>query len=155
MTEAAVCRCSYIKAVLKICSKFTGTHHCRSVISISIKLLCNFIEIALRHGCSPVNLLHIFRTYSFKNISGWLLLKWLETVLLALRMLLVKYCSKFKKVVLFPKIGWVNFFYHSPARIVKCISEYTFFIWRNIKQTNKQTNKKQKNQKKQEKLKRM
>ena len=22
----------------------------------------NFIEIALRHGCSPVNLLHIFRT---------------------------------------------------------------------------------------------
>ena len=24
-----------------------------------IKLLCNFIEIALRHGCSPVNLLHI------------------------------------------------------------------------------------------------
>ena len=28
----------------------------------SIKLLCNFIEIALRHGCSPANLLHIFRT---------------------------------------------------------------------------------------------
>ena len=24
-------------------------------------LLCNFIEIALRHGCSPVNLLHIFK----------------------------------------------------------------------------------------------
>ena len=23
---------------------------------------CNFIEIALKHGCSPVNLLHIFRT---------------------------------------------------------------------------------------------
>ena len=27
-----------------------------------VALLCNFIEIALRHGCSPVNLLHIFRT---------------------------------------------------------------------------------------------
>ena len=26
------------------------------------KFLCNFIEIALRHGCSPVNLLHIFKT---------------------------------------------------------------------------------------------
>ena len=42
---------------------------------ISIKLLCNFIEITLRHGCSPVNLLHIFRTPFLKNISEWLLLE--------------------------------------------------------------------------------
>ena len=41
------------KGFLKICSKFTGEHPCRSVISI--KLLCNFIEITLRHGCSLVN----------------------------------------------------------------------------------------------------
>ena len=34
----------------------------------------NFIEITLRHGCSPVNLLHIFRTLFPKNTSGWLLL---------------------------------------------------------------------------------
>ena len=61
-----------VKGVLKICSKFTGEHPCRSVISI--KLLCNFIEIALRHGCSPVNLLHIFRTPFTKNTSRWLLL---------------------------------------------------------------------------------
>ena len=27
----------------------------------SVKLQINFIEITLRHGCSPVNLLHIFR----------------------------------------------------------------------------------------------
>ena len=47
-------------SVLKICSEFTGEHPCRSVISI--KMQSNFIEIALRHGCSPVNLLHIFRT---------------------------------------------------------------------------------------------
>ena len=53
--------------------KFTGEHSCRSVISI--KLLCNFIEIALWHGCSPVNLLNIFRTTFSKNTSGWLLLK--------------------------------------------------------------------------------
>ena len=39
------------KSVLKICSKFTGEHPCRS-------------------GCSPVNLLHIFRTPSYKNTSG-------------------------------------------------------------------------------------
>ena len=34
----------------------------------------NFIEIAFRYGCSPVNLLHIFRTTFPRNTSGWLLL---------------------------------------------------------------------------------
>ena len=53
--------------VLKICSKLTGQHPRRS--AISIKLLCNFIEIALRSGYSPVNLLHIFRTSFPKHIS--------------------------------------------------------------------------------------
>ena len=56
----------------KICNNFTGEHHFQSVISI--KLLCNFIEIALWHGCSPANLLHIFRTLFSRNTSGWLLL---------------------------------------------------------------------------------
>ena len=42
--------------------------------AISIKLLRNFIEIALRHRCRPVNLLHIFRTSFPKNTSRWLLL---------------------------------------------------------------------------------
>ena len=37
--------------------------------------LCNFIEITLRHGCSPVNLLHIFRIPFLKNTSGQLLLE--------------------------------------------------------------------------------
>ena len=41
------------KGVLKICKEPL----CRGMISIN--LLCNFIEIALWHGCSPVNLLHI------------------------------------------------------------------------------------------------
>ena len=35
---------------------------------------CDFNKIALRHGCSPVNLLHIFRTPFLKSTSGWLLL---------------------------------------------------------------------------------
>ena len=39
---------------------------------------CDFnkvaIEITLRHGCSPVNLLHLFRTPFPKNTSEWLLL---------------------------------------------------------------------------------
>ena len=60
------------KSVLEICSKSTGEHACRSAISIN--LLCNFIEIALRHGCSPVNLLHILRTPFCKNTSEGLLL---------------------------------------------------------------------------------
>ena len=37
----------------------------------------SFIETALRHVCSPVNLLHIFRIPFPKNTSGWLLL-WIE-----------------------------------------------------------------------------
>ena len=36
------------KVVLKLCSKFTGEHPCQS--AISVKLLCNFIEITLQHG---------------------------------------------------------------------------------------------------------
>ena len=31
-------------------------------------------QITLRDGCSPVNLLHNFRTPFLKNTSGWLLL---------------------------------------------------------------------------------
>ena len=45
---------------------------CRSVISTTLQ--SNFIEIALWYGCSPVNLLHIFRTCFPWNTSGWLLL---------------------------------------------------------------------------------
>ena len=60
------------KDALEICSKFTGEHPCRSVISI--KLQSNVIEITLRHGCSLVILLHIFRTPFYKNTYGGLLL---------------------------------------------------------------------------------
>ena len=60
------------KRVLKTCSKSTAEHPCR--ITISIKLQSNFIDITLRHGCSPVDLLHIFRTYFPKNTCGELLL---------------------------------------------------------------------------------
>ena len=59
------------KSVLKICSKVTGEHPCRSDFN---KVVSNFIEIALQHGCSPVNLLHIFKKPFLGNSSGWLLL---------------------------------------------------------------------------------
>ena len=61
------------KGVLKIYSKFTGEHPCRS--AISIKLQSKFIEIALWHGCSHVNLLYIFRTPYSKNTSGRMFLQ--------------------------------------------------------------------------------
>ena len=66
------------KGILKICSNFTGEHSRRS--AISIKLLCNFFEIALQHGCSPVNLLDTFSLpwtpflKNIKNTSRWLFL---------------------------------------------------------------------------------
>ena len=56
------------KGALKIWSKFTREHPCQSVISL--KLQSNFIEFTLWHGCSPVNLLHIFRTPFPRNTSG-------------------------------------------------------------------------------------
>ena len=68
------------KGVLKICSKFTGEHPCQNVMSI--KLLCNFIEIVLRHGCSAVDLLHIFRRPFYKNTYGGLLLQMFNKVLI-------------------------------------------------------------------------
>ena len=60
------------RSVLKICSKFTREQPCRN--AISIKLQRNFIETALRYGCFPVNLQHIFRTPFPKTTSGGLLL---------------------------------------------------------------------------------
>ena len=56
----------------EVFSKFTGGHLYRS--AISIKLLCNFNEIALWHESSPVNLLHIFQTPFPKNTFRELLL---------------------------------------------------------------------------------
>ena len=54
------------RGVLKIYSKFTEVHRCRSTISIKYT----------GHGCSPVNFLYIFRTpFLRKPLDGsfWLL----------------------------------------------------------------------------------
>ena len=67
------------KAVLKIYSKFTE-QPCRRVISI--KLQSNSIKITLRHGCSPVSLLHNFKIPFPKNTSGRLLLNAARKILL-------------------------------------------------------------------------
>ena len=92
------------KDVLKICNKFTAAHPNRNVISI--KLLCSFIEILLRHGCSPFNLLHIFRTPFTKNTSGRLLFenlnKFCETIQKMLEILI--YVVHFPIAIKIPNI---------------------------------------------------
>ena len=54
--------------IVWMCSKFTGEHHAEVWFQQSCK------AITLRYGCSPVNLLHVFRTPFPRNTSGWLLL---------------------------------------------------------------------------------
>ena len=66
------------KGILKICNKFTE-YPCRSVISI--KLQSNVIEIALRHGCPPVNLLWKWgvketpSTFFLQSCDSWMSVK--------------------------------------------------------------------------------
>ena len=61
----------FVKSVLKISSKFTGKQPRWS--AISIKLQSIFIQFTVQHGCSPVNLLHIFRAFCPSTSGGPLL----------------------------------------------------------------------------------
>ena len=65
-SEAAVKGCSYEKVFRNYAANLQENTHA--------EVRFNFIEIALRHGCSPVTLLHMFRTPFLKNISVRLLL---------------------------------------------------------------------------------
>ena len=69
LTEAATQRCPYEKVFWKYAANLQENTHA--------EVQSNFIETALRHGCSPANLLHISRASFFKNTSGQLLLYWL------------------------------------------------------------------------------
>ena len=62
------------------------------------KVARNFIEIALRHGCSPVNLLHIFRTPFPKNTTGVLVLHNIAEVGNIVKCCAGKLCQKPQKV---------------------------------------------------------
>ena len=100
------------KSVLKICSKFTGEHPCWSVISIT--LLCDFIEITLRHECSPINLVLIFRIPFHKNTSQ--------------EMLLNKSSNKIPKIIITTIIATIklNLLKNKPIKITK--SSFEFFV---------------------------
>ena len=96
------------KGVLKICSKFTGEQPCPS--AISIKLQNSFIEITLRDRCSPVNLMHIFRTPFLKNTSGWLLLRKAQQVASA-HSVIKNYLLKCFKIQLYNCLSQLSQFY--------------------------------------------
>ena len=63
-TEAVIQSCFQEKLFWKYAANLKENAH--------VKVQSNFIEIALRHGCSPVNLLHIFGTPFPRNTSEWL-----------------------------------------------------------------------------------
>ena len=116
------------KSILEICSKFAGDHPCQSVISI--KLLWNFIEIALQHGCSPVNLLHIFRTPFLKNTSGQLLV---NVILFQLQcyhlnpLLLDIICNLLN--LFHAKENWVKKIYETALSSGDCENHHQNYIW--------------------------
>ena len=70
-SEAALLMCYYKKVFWKCAENLQENIHAWwSALSMKCdfnKVGCNSIEIALRHGFSPLNLLHIFRTPFAKN----------------------------------------------------------------------------------------
>ena len=61
-------------AHIKRCSKKTQQNYRRTPMTKSdFNKIARFIEIAIRHMCSLVNLMHIFRILFSKNTSGLLL----------------------------------------------------------------------------------
>ena len=56
LSEAALQRCSYKKLFWKYAANLQENAHAEVLFQ------SNFIDITIRHGRSPVNLLHIFRT---------------------------------------------------------------------------------------------
>ena len=84
----------------------------KNLKSLNLKLLCNFIEIAFRHGCSPVNLLRIFRR-PFPNTSEELLLHFSST--------------KFPKTT--KNAQFQNCWFSSYLFSLSILKVLTFFLW--------------------------
>ena len=81
---------------------------------------CDFNKVT-KHGCSPVNLLHIFRTHFPKNTSGWLLLEILNIYFS--RTLSTVQQHFFKKFILTAAftIYFFKLFHLSPKRVRKLV----------------------------------
>ena len=68
MVQNQPSRCVLRKRCSKNIQQIYRRTPCRS--AISIKLQSKFIEMAIWHECSPINLLHNFRTPFLKNSFG-------------------------------------------------------------------------------------
>ena len=60
------------EAAVQWCSQESCSENLQQIYRRTPMPKCDFNT--LQHECSPVNLLHIFRTLFFKNTSAWLLL---------------------------------------------------------------------------------
>ena len=80
----------------------------------------NFIEITLWYGCSPVNLLHIFRTPFYKNTYGGLLLNSGRMLLL-----LVRFSFSTDSMLIISSFSLIN---HSATGILKNTCSWN--IWK-------------------------
>ena len=69
------------------------------------KCQSNFIEYTLRHGCSPVNLRHIFRRPFPKNTSWWLLLILLDFFTFFVRDCGILFCYRSSRLKVFCEKG--------------------------------------------------
>ena len=77
----------------------------------------NFIKITLLHNCSPVNLLHIFRTHFYENTSGGLLSYiWLPTVQSEIRYI-ADYAPGLVKVKQFYKHNYMKHIMTRPLKV--------------------------------------
>ena len=83
--EAAIQRCSQEKVFWKHVANVQENTH------------AEVIEITLRDGRSPVNLLNIFRTPFYKNTSGWLLVLVVTKPKLFLLLSSIHICGFFKQ----------------------------------------------------------
>ena len=109
---------------------------------ISIKLQSSIIEITLGHSCSPVNLLHIFRTPFLKNTSRRLLLKISDDFHLSIydpfvknaiftfdsdKPIDIKCCGKQKKLLwlLTDRFELKNFFLHCLHERLSCLRKFS------------------------------
>ena len=119
------------KGALNICSKFTGEHPCRR------KHGCfqwNFIENTLRCGCSPINLLHIFRTSFYKNTYEGMFLEFvvpLNFFSTVMPCVLWKKCFKTSpnyKFIISTKASQCYHIKLSHIILAKCLNKFNFLI---------------------------
>ena len=99
----------------------------RKRCSENMQQICKAILLKLRHGCSPVYLLHIFRTTFLKSTSGRLLLKRLSSKQTKYSRGLKSSLEKSELCKLFACSFYLTEENHSDFQIHVCL--YFFHFW--------------------------